>query len=73
MDEVARQRYYSQATADSYETLHLGDEKQQYALSSMIAMIELFGIRSVLDIGSGTGRAVFVIRDAGISAIGIGP
>src|SRR5262245_28348234 len=39
----------------------------------MVALVKHLGINSVLDIGSGTGRAVLAVKHAGIGPIGIEP
>ncbi len=46
-----------------------------FALRFMISVLEQFGIRSILDIGSGTGRALLKIRDEAPNAsiVGIEP
>ena len=74
MDAIKHQRDYYQATAGRYDSMHMEDEEHMYALSILIALVKQLGINSVLDIGSGTGRAVLAIKkDAGICSIGIEP
>jgi ubiquinone/menaquinone biosynthesis C-methylase UbiE len=73
MDAVNRQRDYYQATARRYDSMHMEDKEHTYALSILVALIKQLGISSVLDVGSGTGRAVLAIKDAGTCAIGIEP
>lgn len=56
--------------------MHDGEEGEHYfALSLLVAMVNFFGIRSILDLGSGTGRAVaYVKRNCpGIKIVGIEP
>jgi SAM-dependent methyltransferase len=75
MDAVERQRGYYQTTAEHYDVLHMGDPEHQFALAFMISVIEYFKIGSVLDVGSGTGRALFAIKHAckNVRILGIEP
>ena len=59
--EVQRQ-YYAE-TADRYDSMHVhaGDE-HHFALSVMLAAVDFCAIESVLDIGSGTGRAIAHVK-----------
>jgi ubiquinone/menaquinone biosynthesis C-methylase UbiE len=61
--EIQRQ-YYAQ-TADRYDSMHVhtGDE-HYFALDVMLAAVDFCGIESVLDIGSGTGRAIAHVKRA---------
>jgi SAM-dependent methyltransferase len=58
-NEIDIQRRYYAETASHYDDLH-GEENQEHslALSFLLGSIEYLGIRSILDIGSGTGRAI---------------
>lgn len=58
-DEVKiQQEYYSQ-TAEKYDETHISERGEHaFALSFMVSVIDYFEIRSVLDIGSGTGRVL---------------
>src|SRR5262245_56140342 len=73
--EVARQREYYRQTADKYDSMHLGDAEHDYALTVMIGLFGHLGIKSVLDIGSGTGRAILAIKNAqpSVKIVGIEP
>ncbi len=53
------QQDYYQKTANRYDSMHIhtGDE-HEFAFAWMSSLIELFKIRSVLDVGAGTGRTV---------------
>jgi ubiquinone/menaquinone biosynthesis C-methylase UbiE len=53
------QRQYYAETADRYDCMHVhaGDE-HYFALGVMLAAVDFYAIESVLDIGSGTGRAI---------------
>jgi len=59
------QRQYYAETADRYDSMHVhaGDE-HYFALEVMLAAVDFYGIESVLDIGSGTGRAVAHVKRA---------
>lgn len=75
-NEVERQREYYARTAAAYEDLHVSDQDEHtLALAFMAGVIDWLGIRSVLDIGSGTGRAIHYLRRRcpGVRVIGIEP
>ena len=57
------QRQYYAETADSYDSMHVhvGDE-HYFALGLMLAAVDFCEIESVLDIGSGTGRAIAHVK-----------
>jgi SAM-dependent methyltransferase len=70
-----QQRYYAE-TAHEYNDKHLHpDDEHYFALSLLVAAIEHFGFQSVLDLGSGTGRAPLFIkeRNPDITVRGIEP
>jgi SAM-dependent methyltransferase len=70
-----QQRYYAE-TAHEYNDRHLHrDDEHYFALSLLVAAIEHFGFQSVLDLGSGTGRAPLFIkeRNPDITVRGIEP
>lgn len=61
--EINLQRRYYAETADKYDQWHLDPEDEHYlALSFLIGVIDYLQINSVLDIGSGTGRAIAYIK-----------
>jgi len=72
MKEADIQRDYYTATAANYDVLH-GAETPQLALAFMGAAIETLGVRSVLDVGSGTGRVVQYLSSLQVDAVGIEP
>ena len=75
-DEVSLQRQYYAATAEKYDATQISDQDEhQFALSILSAMIEYHGIRSVLDVGSGTGRALRYLkaRHPRVRFVGIEP
>lgn len=58
-----RQRAYYSKTAEQYDEMHLRPDDEHYlALAWMLAFIDRLKCKSVLDIGSGTGRAVAYLR-----------
>jgi SAM-dependent methyltransferase len=75
-DEVTLQRKYYADTAAKYDAMQISDQDEhQFALAILSAMIEYHGIRSVLDVGSGTGRALRYLksRHPGVRFVGIEP
>jgi ubiquinone/menaquinone biosynthesis C-methylase UbiE len=75
-DEVALQRNYYARTAADYDERHIsGRSEHDFALAFMSSMIEFLEIRSVLDIGSGTGRALLDLKAShpGTQIVGIEP
>jgi len=59
--EIQR-RYYAE-TANQYDSMHLEQNDEHFfALSFLVGVIDYLGIRSILDIGSGTGRALQYIK-----------
>jgi ubiquinone/menaquinone biosynthesis C-methylase UbiE len=70
-----QQRYYAES-AHKYSEMHDQDRDGHYlALALLVATIDYFGIESILDIGSGTGRAVTYVKKKcpGIKIIGLEP
>ena len=62
-DEVIIQRAYYSRTAPQYDSMHVSVEAEhEFALAFMASMIGFLDIRSVLDIGSGTGRAPLTLK-----------
>ena len=63
--EVEIQRNYYAKTADLYNQMHIynKDDEHNFALSFMIAALDYLKIKSILDIGSGTGRAIMHLKD----------
>ncbi len=60
-DAVTRQRAYYEATADSYDAAH--EEREHIVALHLIAgCIELAGVKNVLDVGAGTGRAMRFLK-----------
>jgi ubiquinone/menaquinone biosynthesis C-methylase UbiE len=75
-DEVTMQRKYYAETAAKYDTMQISDQDEhQFALAILSAMIEFHGIKSVLDVGSGTGRALRYLksRHPDVRFVGVEP
>lgn len=75
-DEINKQRIYYSNSAASYNEMHLDESDEHYfALSFLISQIDRLGISSILDIGSGTGRAIQYIKQfrPDVRIIGIEP
>ena len=72
--EIQR-RYYADS-ADRYDTTHGDDNiEHNFALEFMVSVARYLGVRSVLDVGSGTGRVLLRIKDAApdITVVGVEP
>ena len=62
--EIEIQRQYYADTAPMYDDMHLHkDQEHILALHLLAGYIECFQIRSVLDIGAGTGRTVMWLKN----------
>ena len=77
-DSVDIQRAHYAATAHKYEELHAANEYNHgYALAEqfMISIVEHLGIRSLLDVGCGTGRVLLRIKEKmpDVATVGIEP
>jgi len=76
--EVEKQRQYYAETAKQYETMHINENEKDehyFALSFLLASLDYLEVKSILDIGSGTGRAILYIkkRRPDIRVVGIEP
>jgi len=57
------QRQYYTETANQYDDLHVAENDEHYlALDFMLSMLDHYDIKSVLDIGAGTGRTVAYVK-----------
>ena len=75
-DEVSLQRKYYADTAAKYDAMQISEhDEHQFALAILSAIIEYHGIKSVLDVGSGTGRALRYLkaRHPHVRFVGIEP
>ncbi len=72
--ETIQTEYYTR-TADSFEAWHGGDAEHNVALEYISALLPVYGISSVLDVGCGTGRGVkhFLARHPGVTVRGVEP
>jgi ubiquinone/menaquinone biosynthesis C-methylase UbiE len=74
-ETLIQKNYYSH-TAHLYDDMHVqyGDE-HYFALCWMSSLINMYSIKSILDIGSGTGRAISFLRQwhPNISIVGLEP
>lgn len=74
-EKEIQRRYYAE-TAYQYNALHVHtDDTHYFALSILVGIIDFLGIRSILDIGSGTGRAVQFIKKMcpNVKVVGLEP
>lgn len=61
--EIEIQRKYYTETAQEYESVHVNqDDEHFFALSFMLSVLERLDIKSILDVGSGTGRTIKYIQ-----------
>jgi ubiquinone/menaquinone biosynthesis C-methylase UbiE len=58
--EELQQRYYRETSAayDGAHVTHAGEQEHSIALAAMSGLMDHFAIRSLLDVGSGTGRVL---------------
>jgi ubiquinone/menaquinone biosynthesis C-methylase UbiE len=74
--EIALQREYYTRTANQYESMHVhGDDEHDLACALMAALASHYQFQSVLDVGSGTGRAVAMLSRSmpGARVVGLEP
>lgn len=75
-DQVAIQREYYRKTAAQYDESHVNvSGEHDFALAFMLSMIDFLSIGSMLDVGSGTGRALLRAKQAypNLNLLGIEP
>lgn len=69
-----RQRRYYAQTAAEYDRMHDAETGEHaLALQYVLALCRQYGLRSLLDVGCGTGAALRVLLDSGMEAQGIEP
>jgi SAM-dependent methyltransferase len=61
-DAERHQHDYYARTAEGYDAAHGDEPEHALALEWLTALIRRYGIRSVLDVGSGTGRALLHLK-----------
>ena len=74
--EIELQRDYYARTAKVYEDLHVQeDDEHFFALAWLASLIRHYGFRSVLDVGSGTGRGLIYLKTMfpDLKVVGIEP
>jgi ubiquinone/menaquinone biosynthesis C-methylase UbiE len=74
--QQAAQRAYYARTAEQYDEVHWNEvDEHQFALAILSGLIELLGVKTVLDIGSGTGRGLLKLKERhpGLTVVGIEP
>src|SRR5690606_36813114 len=75
-EEVVQQREYYARVASAYDTQHLREDGiHEFALSFLVGVVEHLQVRTLLDVGSGTGRVLrhFKAQRPDIDAVGIEP
>jgi ubiquinone/menaquinone biosynthesis C-methylase UbiE len=74
-DEELQRAYYD-STASQYDVAHVSaQDEHSLALSVMAALMRFYRIESVVDVGSGTGRAIIDLQQLspGVRCIGVEP
>jgi ubiquinone/menaquinone biosynthesis C-methylase UbiE len=74
--DTALQRNYYSETASNYDEMHLSPDDEHYvSLSYISAFLRQLSVRTVLDVGCGTGRAAVYFRqnNSEISVYGVDP
>lgn len=74
-EEQLQEKYYMD-TALKYDEMHVSKKDEHFfALSFMVGMLDYLGVKSVLDVGSGTGRAILFLKEKrpDIYIVGIEP
>lgn len=75
-EQIAIQRQYYSDTAADYNNLHMDECGEHYfALTFLEAIIDFYGIESVLDIGAGTGRVALHLKEKkpGLKIVSVEP
>jgi ubiquinone/menaquinone biosynthesis C-methylase UbiE len=76
INDREKQRQYYAENASKYDTMHVNEKDEQFfALSFLLAYVDFFEIKSILDVGSGTGRVIRHIKKhrPDLHVIGIEP
>ena len=75
-DAVSLQRAYYAATAGNYDSMHVeNNEGHAFAMGFFLAAARQLKAQSILDIGSGTGRALFEVKEEfpAVKVVGVEP
>lgn len=75
-DEIEVQRAYYAQTAHRYHEMHFHEKDEHvFALSWLVGMLDFLEVSSLLDVGSGTGRAIAHIKSSrpGVRVLGVEP
>lgn len=75
-NEIEMQRQYYADTAAQYDAMHLQDgDEHDFALAFLASILDFLDIRSVLDVGAGTGRVMTFLKRAkpDLAVVGIEP
>jgi ubiquinone/menaquinone biosynthesis C-methylase UbiE len=74
-DEVSTQRAYHAVTAERYDQMHGQEREESLGMAFFLASVDQLGIRSILDVGSDTGFALFKVKNErpGIAVMGFEP
>lgn len=60
--ESTFQKTYYTSTAEQYDDMHIAQHDEHYfALNFMVSMLDILEVKSILDVGAGTGRAMIFI------------
>lgn len=73
--EEIQKQYYT-TTASQYDTMHIGKgDEHFFSLSFLLGVLDFLDVRSILDVGSGTGRALRFLKEhcPEIKIVGIEP
>lgn len=71
---VQIQREYYKKTALKYDKMHVSDaDEHGSALNWVVSICKTNKVERVLDVGCGTGRALFKLKEAGFQVMGIEP
>jgi len=75
MSEVELQRQHYARTAGHYETIQSDHEAHYFALAVLVGLLDHLEIKTILDVGSGTGKAVRYLkqRRPDLRVIGLEP
>ncbi|HEV8513910.1 MAG TPA: class I SAM-dependent methyltransferase [Cyclobacteriaceae bacterium] len=76
LDSEIQKKYYAE-TASEYDKMHIegADEEHVFSLHLLLTFIKRYNIKSILDVGAGTGRTINFIRNncPEVKIIGIEP